>query len=238
MVKNTELIAPIPNYLLALLPDEEYRRLLPAMEQVGLNYGENIYECGDVIDYVYFPNSGIISILAAIGNSAMLEVGIVGNEGMIGLSVFLGVETANNRVVVPGKGVALKIKSADFLNECNHGGALPKILRRFTHSLMAQISQSAVCFRFHAVEERLARWLLMIADRMQSKDFQMTQHFLANMLGVRREAVNRSAVVLQNKQIIEYTRGSMRILDRSRLVKITCSCYFLTKAEEQSFPIR
>ncbi|CAN5582862.1 Crp/Fnr family transcriptional regulator [soil metagenome] len=237
MSKNTELIALIPNCLLALLPDEEHQRLLPAMEQVGLNYGENIYERGDVIGDVYFPNSGIISLLAAIEDSAMLEVGIVGNEGMIGLSVFLGVETSNNRAIVQGTGSAMKMKTADFLKECSRGGELPKILRRFTHSLMAQISQSAVCFRFHQVEARLARWLLMTADRMQSNEFQITQDFLANMLGVRREAVNQSAVILHKHNLISYHRGKMQILDRAKLEKTSCLCYDIIKAEELSFPV-
>lgn len=238
MFKNTKLIAPTSNCLLAFLPDEEYQRLLPAMEKVGLNYGENIYERGDVIGDVYFPDSGIVSLLATIDNGAMLEVGIVGNEGMIGLAVFLGVETANNRAIVQGTGTAMKIKSADFLEECERGGALPKTLRRFTHSLMAQISQSAVCFRFHQVEARLARWLLMTADRMHSNDFQITQDFMANMLGVRREAVSKSAVVLQKQNLIQYTRGKMQILDRAKLEKTSCSCYFVIKAEENRSPVK
>lgn len=237
MVKNTELIAPITNSLLALLPDEEYGRLLPSMEKVGFNYGENIYERGDVIGDVYFPNSGNIFLLAAIEDSAMLEVGIVGNEGMIGIPVFLGVETANNQAIVQGTGSAMKMKTADFLKECGRGGALPKILRRFTHSLMAQISQSAVCFRFHAVEARLARWLLMTADRMRSNNFQITQDFLANMLGVRREAVNKSAVILQKQNLISYNRGKMQILDPAKLEKTSCPCYEVIKAEELSFPL-
>ncbi len=237
MAKNIELTASIPNCLLALLPDEEYQRLLPAMEKVRLNYGDNIYQRGDIIGDVYFPNSGIISLLAKIENSAMLEVGIVGNEGMIGLPVFLGVETSNNQAIVQGKGFAMKMKTAEFLNECDRGGELPKILRRFTHSLMAQISQSAVCFRFHAVEERLARWLLMTADRMRSNNFQITQDFLANMIGVRREAVNKSAVILQKQKLISYNRGKMQILNRKKLEKISCPCYAVIKAEELSFPL-
>ena len=237
MDKTNELNTSISNQLLAALPDKEYGRLFPALEKVNLNYGENIYERGDVISNVYFPNSGIISLLAAIEDSAMLEVGIVGNEGMIGLPVFLGVETANNRAIAQGAGMAMKISSEDFLTECNRGETLPKILQRFTHSMLAQISQSAVCFRFHQVEARLARWLLMTADRMQSSEFQITQDFLADMLGVRREAVNKSAVSLQNQDIIEYTRGKMQILDRANLEKISCFCYVVIKDEEQSFPI-
>lgn len=227
----------IGNRLLASLPDNEYRRMLPKLDQVVLKYGEIICEKGDVIRDVYFPNSGIISLLAAAQTNALFEVGIVGNEGVVGLAVFLGVKTSISRAVVQGSGSAMKMKTADFLAECSRSGALPKILRRFTHSMLAQISQSAICFRFHALEARLARWLLMTADRMKSNDFQMTQDFLATMLGVRREAVNKSAVILQNSRIIEYNRGKMRILARANLEKLSCPCYAFIKAEEQSFPI-
>lgn len=238
MTKTKKLLAPIPNCLLAALPHKEYQRMLPVLEHVSLNYGENIYDPGDVISDVYFPGSGIISLLAEIEDSAMLEVGIVGYEGMIGVGVFLGVETANNRTIVQGDGTAMKMKTADFLTECDRGGALPKILRRFTHSLIVQISQSAVCFRFHQVEARLARWLLMTADRMRSNKFQITQDFLANMLGVRREAVNKSAVILQQQKLISYNRGKMQILDRVKLEKTSCLCYAIIKAEELSFPLK
>ena len=155
---------------------------------------------------------------------------------MIGLAASLGVKTSINRAIVQGIGSAMKMKTADFLEECNSGGELPKILRRFTHSLLAQISQSAVCFRFHEVEARLARWLLMTADRMESNEFQITQDFLSNMLGVRREAVNKSAVILQNKKIIEYTRGKMRILDRAKLEKISCSMLRRHQSRRTKFP--
>lgn len=235
MATNTKNTPRSTNCLLAALPLAEYQRLLPAIEQVDLSYGEDIYKKGDVISNVYFPESGIISLLAAIEDSAMLEVGIVGNEGMIGLPVFLGVETSNNRAIVQGKGAAMKLKTADLIKECDRGGALPKILRRFTHSLMVQISQSAVCFRFHQVEARLARWLLMTSDRMRSNEFQITQDFLANMLGVRREAVNKSAVILQGLDLISYNRGKMKILSCAKLEKISCLCYAVIKAEELTF---
>lgn len=237
MDKTSEFNAPINNKLLALLSPEEYRRIFPALEKVALNYGENIYERGDTISDIYFPNSGIISLLASIENTALLEVGIIGSEGMIGLAVFLGVKNSINRAIVQGKGSAMKMKTTDFLEECGRGGDLPKILRWFTHSLIAQISQSAVCFRFHPIEARLARWLLMSSDRMESDEFQITQDFLSNMVGVRREAVNKAAVILQNKEIIEYTRGKMRILDRVKLEKISCVCYFFITDEEQSFSL-
>ena len=235
MSENKKLITKSSNHLLAALPDEEYRQLLPKLELFPLLFGENIYERGAVINHVYFPNSGIISLLAAVEESATLEVGIVGNEGIVGLAVFLGVRTSNNRAVVQGAGSAMRMKTADFLTECSSGGNLPQILQRFTHSLLTQISQSAVCYRFHPVEARLARWLLMTSDRMGTDDFQITQEFLSNMLGVRREAVNKSAVVLQQQKLLNYSRGNISIINRAGLEKSACKCYGIIKDEEKSF---
>jgi CRP-like cAMP-binding protein len=218
------------------LPKEEYRRLLPKLQQVGLIYGESIYEQGEVIRFVYFPASGIISLIATIKDSAMLEVGIVGKEGFVGLPVFLGVKTSLNRAIVQGAGLALRMKAADFLTESRKGGALPQLIQRYTHSLLTQVSQSAVCYRFHASEARLARWLLMTSDRLESNEFRITQEFLSNMLGVRREAVNKSAVILQQQQLISYRRGNMSILDPPGLKKAACQCYDIIKDEEKSFP--
>lgn len=230
--------APIFNRLLASLPAKEYGRLLPHLERVALTYGENIYERGEFIRSVYFVNSGIIALLEDIGPQAAIEVGMIGNEGMIGLPIFLGVKSSLNRAIVQAAGFAMKMKATKFLIACRDGEALPRLLRRFTHSLFAQVSQSAACHRFHPVEARLARWLLMICDRMKSKDFQITQNFLANMLGVRREAVNKSAVGLQRQKLISYNRGKMLILDRAGLEKISCPCYSVIKSEEKSFPVK
>lgn len=219
------------NHLLAALPAKEYQRLLPKLEEVSLTYAATIYEPGDVIRRVYFLNSGIISLLSSVEERSLLEVGIVGNEGFIGIPVFLGVKTSNNRAIVQGAGAALTMKTADFLAECKNGGALPRLLQRYTHSLMIQISQSSVCNRFHAIGARLARWLLMTGDRMMSKDFQITQEFLSNMLGVRREAVNKSATHLQQNGLISYSRGKVSILNRTGLEAAACRCYFIIKAE-------
>lgn len=224
------------NHLLAALPAKEYTRLLPKLTEISLTYTEIIYEPGDVIQHVYFPNSGIISLLSAVGERSLLEVGIVGNEGFIGLPVFLGVKTSSNRAIVQGVGVALKMKTADFLEECKNGGALPRLLQRYTHSLLIQISQSAVCNRFHAIEARLARWLLMTRDRMASDEFLITQEFLSNMLGVRREAVNKSATNLQQNGLISYSRGQISILDRVGLDTAACRCYLIIKEEYENFP--
>ncbi len=219
------------NRLLAALPAEEYARMFPQLEAAALIYAEIIYEPDDMIRRVYFPESGIISLLSSVGESSLLEVGIVGNEGFVGLPVFLGVKTSNNRALVQGAGAALSMKTADFLAECKTGGALPRLLQRYTHSLMTQISQSAACNRFHPIEARLARWLLMTADRMAANEFQITQDFLSNMLGVRREAVNKSATVFQQNGLIKYIRGKITILDRAALETAACRCYFIIREE-------
>lgn len=224
-----------PNRLLAALPAKEYARLLPKLEEIPLIYTEPIYEPDDIVRHVYFLNSGIVSLLSAVGERSLLEVGIVGNEGFIGLPVFLGVKTSNNRAIVQGAGVALKMKTADFLAECKNGGALPRLLQRYTHLLLTQISQSAACNRFHPIEARLARWLLMTGDRMQSNEFQITQEFLSNMLGVRREGVNKSATALQHNGWLSYCRGKISILKRADLEAAACSCYLIIKKEHENF---
>lgn len=226
------------NRLLAALPAKEYQRLFPKLEEISLTYGDNIYEQGESIRRVYFPNSGIISLLTAVEERSLLEVGIVGNEGMIGLALFLGVKTSNNRAVVQGLGFAMRMKAADFLAECENGCSLPRLLQRYTHSLLTQVSQSAVCYRFHPIEARLARWLLMTSDRMETNEFQLTQEFLSNMLGVRREGVNKSATNLQHQQLISYSRGNISIINRAGLEAAACKCYAIIKGEENSFPAK
>ena len=225
------------NRLLAALPTKEYKHLLPKLEEISLTYAETIYESGDIIRRVYFPNSGIISLLSAVEERSLLEVGIVGNEGFIGLPVFLGVKTSSNRALVQGSGVALAMKTADFLAECKNGSSLPRLLQRYTHSLLTQISQSAACNRFHPIEARLARWLLMTSDRMESDNFQITQEFLSNMLGVRREAITISARKLQQNEMISYIRGKISILNRAGLETAACRCYFIIKEEYEKSPV-
>ena len=220
------------NRLLAALPANEYARLLPKLKEISLIYTKILHEPKDIIHHVYFPNSGIISLLSVVGEHSLLEVGIVGNEGFIGVPIFLGVKKSNTRALVQGAGVALQMKTADFLAECNHGGALSRILQLYTHSLMTQISQSAACNRFHIIETRLARWLLMTSDRMESDNFQITQEFLSSMLGVRREGVNKSAKNIQRNGLISYSRGNLEILNRKGLEAIACSCYTIIKEEE------
>lgn len=160
-----------------------------------------------------------------------LEIGIIGREGIVGLPVFMGVKTSRDRAVVQGAGVAMRIKSTAFRQECNNGGSLPRLLRRYPHSRLTQIGQGAACNRFHSIDARLARWLLMTRDRMGTDEFQVTQEFLSNMLGVRREGVNRAAGELQKQQLISYSRGTLTTLNLPGLEAVACCCYGIIKAE-------
>jgi CRP-like cAMP-binding protein len=220
------------NRLLASLPPKEYKRLLPSLQPVELKYSAVIYDYGAAISHVYFPESGIISLLSSVEERSLLEIGIVGNEGMVGLPLFLGVRTSRGKAVVQGGGTAFQVTAAAFMAECELGGKLSHVLRRFTHSLMSQISQSAVCFRFHPAEQRLSRWLLMTGDRMGSDELQITQSFLSNMLGVRREAVNIAVSALEKRNLIRHGRGSISIIDRAQLEKASCKCYAIIRGEE------
>jgi CRP-like cAMP-binding protein len=235
MPAATPKLAPPTNRLLAALPKNEYRRLLPNLEPFPLVFGEVIYEPGDLIRHVYFPASGIISLLAVVGDRATLEVAIVGREGMVGLPVFMGVKTSRNRTVVRGAGAAMRMKATVYRKECNNGGSLPRLLRRYTHSRLTQVAQGAACNRFHPMDARLAQWLLMTRDRMETDEFQLTQEFLSNMLGVRREGVNKTAAALQKQQLISYRRGTLTTLNRAGLEAVACQCYGIIKEEYDSF---
>jgi CRP-like cAMP-binding protein len=222
---------PKTNDLLGNLTKKEYQRILPFMEETPLKLGETVYQVGELISDVYFPNSGIVSLLAGDPGRFTLEVGLVGKEGMVGLAVFMGVGTSRNHAVVQGEGVALRMKSATLRKECNNGSPLANVMRRYTHSLLTQITQSAVCNQFHSIEARLARWLLMTHDRMQEDEFPLTQEFLSHMLGVRREGVSRAASVLQKRKLIGYSRGTLKVLDRPGLEATSCGCYEIIRDE-------
>jgi CRP-like cAMP-binding protein len=208
---------------------------LPELKQVTLAFGKVLYEPGTIIRHVYFPIDSIVSLLSAVAERSTLEVGIVGNEGMAGISVFLGVGRANTRALVQGGGLAMRMKSADLGKESEHTSALTRLLHRYTHSLFTQISQSAACNRFHNVEARLARWMLMTHDRTGSDEFRLTQEFMSNMLGIRREGVNRAAGDLQRQDLISYSRGIIKIRDRAGLEAVACECYSIIKEESDGF---
>jgi CRP-like cAMP-binding protein len=226
---------PVKNRLLAALPKKEYQHLLPELEEVTLTFGDILFEPSESIRHVFFPNDSIISLLSAVEDRAMLEVGIVGNEGMAGLAVFMGVNKSRNRALVQGAGTAMRMKATTLRREVNNGSALHNLLHRYTHSLLTQISQSAACNRFHVVNARLARWLLMTHDRVAGDEFRLTQEFISFMLGVRREQVTLAASSLQKQELISYSRGQIKILNRAGLEAVSCTCYRIVKEEYDNF---
>jgi CRP-like cAMP-binding protein len=223
------------NRLLATLPKNEYKRLLPKLKTVSLVLGEVLYEPGAAIKYVYFPNDSIISLISELSETSLLEVGMVGNEGMAGLGVFMGVNSSSTRALVQGAGTAMRMSSAGVRTEANQLGNLHHLLHRYSHSLLTQVSQSSVCNRFHFVDARLARWLLMTNDRLGVEEFPLTQEFLSNMLGVRREGVSKAAGALQSGKLIRYSRGVITIINRGGLEAKSCECYAIIKAETDAY---
>jgi CRP-like cAMP-binding protein len=221
----------IPNKLLAALPRKDYLGLIRHLEETPIVFEDIIYRPSETVSDVYFPNSGIVSLLAGTNERASLEVGLVGKEGMVGLGVFLGVEASLNQAVVQGTGSAMKMKATSLRKHCKDGGSLARLLQRYAHSMLAQITQVAVCNQFHSVDKRLARWLLMTHDRMGDDEFQLTQEFLANMLGIRREGVSIAAGDLQKRKLIRYSRGRLKILDRPGLEASSCRCYQIIRDE-------
>ncbi|HXF15998.1 MAG TPA: Crp/Fnr family transcriptional regulator [Burkholderiales bacterium] len=215
----------IANNLLSALPRKDYRRMLTGLEPVNLSFGEVLYQPGEAISHVYFPGIALVSLMTLVDGRLTLEVGVVGCEGMVGLPVALGIGVSPFRALVQGAGGALRMKSNYFVKELRQSIALQRALQRYTHALMAQFALTAACNRFHVVEERLARWLLMTRDRVQSTDFRLTQEFLSHMLGVRRVGVTKAAGHLQQRRLIEYSRGNIRIVDQAGLEAACCSCY-------------
>ena len=231
---DTKSWVPIQNRLLAALPTNDYERLLPNFKEVSLTTDTILYNVGDKLKHVYFPNRGIISLLGAMDGGSTLEVGVVGLEGMAGLPLFMGVTTSRVRSTVQVSGTAMRMKKADLDDECSNGGSLSALLRRFSYSMMLQVWQSAMCFRCHSVEERIVRRLLMTSDRIGANEFQMTHDFLSNMIGVRREAISVAAGLLRKKDLITYSRGHIRIIDRLALEATACKCYSIIREEETS----
>jgi len=213
------------NRLLAALPAKDYAQLASGLESMSLTHGETLCEPGEPVRHVYFPNDCLVSLLTVVEGDRALEVGLVGREGMIGASLALGVTRSSVRALVQGTGTAMKMDAKRFLREFRRSQALQRVLLQFTDSLMVQISQTAACNRFHLVEARLARSLLMTAERMRSAEFRLTHEFLAAMLGVRRVGVTVAAVALQSRGFIRYSRGNITIVDRQGLETACCPCY-------------
>ena len=222
---------PVGNWLLDSLPKEDYERLLDDLEPVDFALGEVVYESGGQMDHVYFPTTCHVSLLYTMINGVTAEMGLVGNEGVVGIALFMGGDTTPNRAVVQGAGRAIKLKAKSMHTEFSRGGEFQLLLLRYTQGLITQISQTAVCNRLHSVEQRLCRWLLMTHDRVHSDQLEMTQEFISNMLGVRREGVTHAAHGLQQEGLISYVRGHIKILDRPKLETQVCECYQVVRAE-------
>ena len=217
------------NSVLAALPRKAYLALVAGLAPVNLAFGDVLYEPGQKIRDVYFPSRSVVSLLTVVDDRAALEVGLVGREGMVGIPLALGIDVSSVRALVQGAGSALQMKAAPFRKAFDASPPLQRALHRYTHALMAQITQTAACNRFHVVDARLARWLLMTRDRLCSEEFHLTHEFLAHMLGVRRVGVTEAASALQQRKLIDYSRGNIRILDDAGLEAASCGCYKLVK---------
>ena len=222
---------PKQNHLLAALPAEEYNRLLPHLELVPMPIGNVLYESGGRLNHVYFPTTSIVSLLYVLENGASAEIAIVGNEGILGISIFMGGETTPSRAVVQSAGFGYRLKAQLLKQEFNRAGPVLRLLLRYTQTLITQMAQTAVCNRHHTVEQQLCRWLLLSLDRLPTASLNMTQDLIANMLGVRREGVTEAAGNLQRKGLIKYSRGHIKVLDRPGLERAVCECYAVVKLE-------
>ena len=231
MAVSSTGVDPRKNRLLAALTVDESERLLPTLQYVSLPLGEVVYEFGGHLDYVYFPTSAIVSLLYTMENGATAEMGLTGNDGVVGIALFMGGGTMPNRAVVQSAGDAVRMKAKVLQAEFALGGQFQRLLLRYTQALITQISQTAVCNRLHSVEQQLCRWLLLSHDRVNSDELIMTQELIADMLGVRREGVTVAAGHLQDIAAISYIRGHIQILDRRKLEDTACECYRVVKDE-------
>jgi CRP-like cAMP-binding protein len=222
---------PQQNHLLAALPASDYERLAPHLELIPLKLGEVLYEPGVQLRYVYFPTTSIVSLLYVMEDGASAEIAIVGNEGILGISLFMGGETTPSRAVVQSAGYGYRLKAQLLKDEFQRFGPMLHLLLRYTQALITQMAQTAVCNRHHSVDQQLCRWLLLSLDRLESNELSMTQELIANMLGVRREGVTEAAGKLQDAGLISYRRGRITVLDRPGLEERSCECYQVVKKE-------
>ncbi|NEX64649.1 Crp/Fnr family transcriptional regulator [Noviherbaspirillum galbum] len=225
--------APTPrqNHLLAALPPEEFDRLLPHLEMVSMPLGDVLYESGSRLQHVYFPTTSIVSLLYVMENGSSGEIAVVGNEGILGIALFMGGETTPSRAVVQSAGHGYRLRANLLKDEFNRAGPMLHLLLRYTQALITQMAQTAVCNRHHSVDQQLCRWLLMSLDRLTSNELIMTQELISNMLGVRREGVTEAAGKLQSAGLIRYQRGHITVVDRPGLEARTCECYAVVKKE-------
>lgn len=219
------------NRLLAALPADEFARVISHLELVSLKLGQVLYESGDRLDYVYFPTTAIVSLLYIMENGATAEIGVVGNDGILGIALFMGGDTTPNRAIIQSAGEAVKMSARELKAEFTLGGTFHNLLLRYTQALITQISQTAVCNRLHTVEQQLCRWLLLSHDRLDSDKLVMTHDLISNMLGVRREGVTLAAQKLASQSLIKNVRGSITVLDRRGLESAVCECYKVVNDE-------
>jgi CRP-like cAMP-binding protein len=224
-------VTPRQNHLLEALPATDYQRLAPHLELIKMPLGEALYESGGRLQYVYFPTTSIVSLLYVMEDGASAEIAVVGNEGILGISLFMGGETTPSRAVVQSAGEGYRLSATRMKEEFNRAGPLMRLLLRYTQALITQMAQTAVCNRHHSVEQQLCRWLLLSLDRLSSNELTMTQELIADMLGVRREGVTEAAGKLQRAGLIEYSRGHIKVLNRPGLEKRVCECYQVVKTE-------
>jgi len=224
-------ITPTSNRLLAMIPPADRARLCPHLELVELPLGHVVYESGDQLRSVYFPVDSIISLLYVMEDGASAEIAIVGNEGIVGIAIFMGGETTPSRAVVQSAGHAYRMNPAVLRQEFQRGGPMQQLLLRYTQALITQMAQTAVCNRHHSIDQQLCRWLLLSVDRLPTNDLTMTQELIANMLGVRRSGVTEAALKLQASGLIRYSHGHIVILDRAGLEERVCECYAVVKRE-------
>jgi CRP-like cAMP-binding protein len=221
---------PTQNQLLAALPAADWQRWRPLLEPVSLRLGQVLYEPGDTMSHVYFPTTAIVSLLYVMESGASAEIAVVGSDGLVGISLFMGGESTPNRAVVQSAGQGYRLASGTIKEEFKRAPVL-HLLLRYTQALITQMSQTAVCNRHHTLDQQLCRWLLLSLDRLQGNELVMTQELIANMLGVRRQGVTEAARKLQEGGLIRYTRGSISVLDRVGLEQRTCECYAVVKKE-------
>ncbi|MBE7366665.1 Crp/Fnr family transcriptional regulator [Ramlibacter pallidus] len=225
------LLDPRRNRLLASLPSAEWERWSPLLEEVDLPLGRVLYESGVPLAHVYFPVDAIVSLLYVMENGASAEIAVVGNEGLVGVSLFMGGETTPSRAVVQSAGRGFRLEAQAMKAEFNRAGPVLHLLLRYTQALITQMAQTAVCNRHHSLDQQLCRWLLLSLDRLPGSELRMTQELIANMLGVRREGVTEAALKLQAAGLIRYARGNIAVLDRPGLERRTCECYAVVKKE-------
>jgi CRP-like cAMP-binding protein len=221
----------VGNQLLAQLPQAERDRWFPELKLIDLQLGQVMYESGVTLKYVYFPTTAIVSLLSVMENGASAEIAVVGHEGIVGISLFMGGESTPSRGVVQSAGKAYRLSAQLMKNEFNRAGPVLHLLLRYTQALITQMSQTAVCNRHHSVDQQLCRWLLLSLDRLGTNELVMTQELIANMLGVRREGVTEGALKLQKAGLIHYARGHITVLNRGELEKRSCECYAVVKQE-------